>query len=160
MDITIDTPPSVATAESPYPNDMSPSYMFERVLLAASPVLLPFFTTTEATVLRCVSRLFLEVVTEWHWEDLVPEEAWKWTAKTITMIKGPVDLWRRCFPRARTANVVLRSNLTLSSMATLRGVRTLCASESNLDNKMLRAVFEGGSDRGLRVYLSDCPKIQ
>jgi hypothetical protein len=55
--------------------------------------LLPFFSIEDANCLRLVCHEFLEDVTSHQWED------------KSTVIRGSVAKWRRCFPRARAANV-------------------------------------------------------
>ena len=56
-------------------------------------VLLRMFTMAEACTLRLVCREFVEAVRQQQWED------------RKTVIQGSVGAWRRCFPRARCANV-------------------------------------------------------
>ena len=55
--------------------------------------LLPLFSTEDANCLRLVCREFLEDVTSHQWED------------KDTVIRGSLEKWRRCFPRARAALV-------------------------------------------------------
>jgi hypothetical protein len=65
----------------------------ETLLSEVGLVLLRFFDTREACVLRLVCREFVEAVRVQHWED------------RETVIKGSIAAWRACFPRARCANV-------------------------------------------------------
>ena len=90
-----------------------PSPSFERALVASSPVLLSYFTTLEARTLRCTSRLFLEIVTEYDWED------------DKSVIRGSLVLWRRCFPCARAANVGDRRDVDDTALIYLKGRQPL-----------------------------------
>ena len=65
----------------------------ETLLSEVGFVLLPFFTTRDACVLRLVCREFLAAVSEQPWED------------RDTVIMGCIAAWRACFPHARCANV-------------------------------------------------------
>jgi hypothetical protein len=65
----------------------------ETILSEVGVVLLRLFDTREACVLRLVCREFVEAVAQQRWED------------RDTVIKGSIAAWRRCFPRARCANV-------------------------------------------------------
>ena len=63
------------------------------ILSIVSAVLLPMFSTLEATTLRLINREFTAAVREYQWED------------RETVITGEIGLWRASFPRARVANV-------------------------------------------------------
>ena len=65
----------------------------DSILSHVKGALLPFFTTRDANSLRLVCHEFLEDVTDHQWED------------KDTVIRGDVGKWRKCFPRARAANV-------------------------------------------------------
>ena len=65
----------------------------ETLLSEVGFVLLPLFTTRDASALRLVCREFLAAVTEYPWED------------RVTVIQGSIAAWRACFPLARCANV-------------------------------------------------------
>ena len=66
----------------------------DHTLLAECPgVLLAFFDTPEACVLRLVCREFQAAVAAHPWED------------RETVILGSIGAWRACFPRPRCANV-------------------------------------------------------
>jgi hypothetical protein len=65
----------------------------ETILSEVGVVLLRLFDTREACVLRLVCREFVEAVAQQRWED------------RDTVIHGSIAAWRRCFPRARCANV-------------------------------------------------------
>jgi hypothetical protein len=65
----------------------------ETILSEVGVVLLRLFDTREACVLRLVFREFVEAVAQQRWED------------RDTVIMGSIAAWRRCFPRARCANV-------------------------------------------------------
>ena len=65
----------------------------ETLLSEVGLVLLRFFDTLEACVLRLICREFTEAVGRQQWED------------RETVIKGSIAAWRACFPRARCANV-------------------------------------------------------
>jgi hypothetical protein len=65
----------------------------ETLLSEVGLVLLNFFNTREACVLRLVCREFVEAVRRQQWED------------RETVIMGSIAAWRACFPRARCANV-------------------------------------------------------
>jgi hypothetical protein len=65
----------------------------ETILSEVGVVLLRLFDTREACVLRLVCREFVEAVAQQRWED------------RDTVIMGSIGAWRRCFPRARCANV-------------------------------------------------------
>jgi hypothetical protein len=67
----------------------------ETLLSEVGLVLLRFFDTQEACVLRLVCREFVEAVRMQQWED------------RDTVITGSVAAWRACFPRARCANVLM-----------------------------------------------------
>jgi hypothetical protein len=65
-----------------------------RTLLAECPgALLQFFDTPGACALRLVRREFQAAVAAFPWED------------RETVILGSIAAWRKCFPRARCANV-------------------------------------------------------
>ena len=65
----------------------------ETLLSVVGLVLLQFFDTREACMLRLVCREFQEAVAAHPWED------------RETVILGSIGAWRACFPRARRANV-------------------------------------------------------
>jgi hypothetical protein len=65
----------------------------ETILSEVGTVLLRLFDMREACVLRLVCREFVEAVRVQQWED------------GATVIHGSIAAWRRCFPRARCANV-------------------------------------------------------
>jgi hypothetical protein len=65
----------------------------ETLLSEVGLVLLKYFDTREACMLRLVCREFVEAVGRQQWED------------RETVIKGSIAAWRACFPRARCANV-------------------------------------------------------
>ena len=65
----------------------------ETILSEVGAVLLRLFDTREACMLRLVCREFVEAVAQQRWED------------RDTVILGSIAAWRRCFPRARCANV-------------------------------------------------------
>jgi hypothetical protein len=65
----------------------------ETILSEVGVVLLRLFDTREACVLRLVCRKFVEAVAQQRWED------------RDTVIQGSIGAWRRCFPRARCANL-------------------------------------------------------
>ena len=65
----------------------------ETLLSEVGLVLLRFFDTREACVLRLICREFTEAVGRQQWED------------RETVILGSIATWRACFPRARCANV-------------------------------------------------------
>ena len=65
----------------------------ETLLSVVGLVLLQFFDTREACVLRLVCREFVEAVRLQQWED------------RDTVIQGSIAAWRACFTRARCANV-------------------------------------------------------
>jgi hypothetical protein len=65
----------------------------ETILSEVGVVLLRQFDMREACVLRLVCREFVEAVRVQQWED------------GATVIQGSIAAWRRCFPRARCANV-------------------------------------------------------
>jgi hypothetical protein len=65
----------------------------ETILSEVGIVLLRLFDMREACVLRLVCREFVEAVRVQQWED------------GATVIQGSIAAWRRCFPRARCANV-------------------------------------------------------
>jgi hypothetical protein len=68
------------------------------ILSIVGAVLLPMFSTREATTLRLINREFTEAVREYQWEDM------------LTVIQGEIRQWRQCFPRARAASVCSINN--------------------------------------------------
>ena len=91
--------------------------LFERVVVAASPVILDFISTRDARSLRLTSRLFSEVTTAHRWDD------------ASTKIECSVFKWRVCFPRARTAALRRYSTLTDADFVALAGLRRVMLAE-------------------------------
>ena len=90
------------------------SELFERVVIATSPVTFSFVSSRDARTLRSTSRLFVEAVTAHRWND------------TTTVIVD-VTTWRECFPRA--VGAILRSDVFRAGEAfcALAGIRRLIA---------------------------------
>jgi hypothetical protein len=72
-----------------------------------------FLTTRDACALRLVCRLCCADVAAARWHD---EE---------TRISGSLAAWRKCFPDARVANMVWRSDLRDADFARLAGLKAL-----------------------------------
>ena len=69
--------------------------------------------TREARGLRCVSKTFRNVVSNFPWSDL------------STRIPMNVTLWVKCFPRAQAANLEQRNDLIAEDFALFGDVRAL-----------------------------------
>ena len=72
-----------------------------------------FLTTREARALRLVCRLCCADVAAARWHD------------EKTAISGSLAAWRTCFPDARAANVVARTDLRDVDFARLAGLKAL-----------------------------------
>ena len=81
--------------------------------------ILSFLSTLDAKQLRIVAKILLGSVRMFPWND------------SNTRIKGDLQLWRRCFPRAIAGNISNRRNLTDAVFAHLAGIYTLDMSWCN-----------------------------
>ena len=89
--------------------------------------LLGFFSMAETRALRLVCKDFCDAVAAYPWAD------------SFSHIRGPLALWRTCFPRALAANVACRRDLRESDLHYLRGCHTVDISHSPL---LTDAAFE------------------
>lgn len=81
------------------------------ILSHISGALLPMFTTKDACSLRLVCKEFKKSISEYQWDDQ-------------TNVKGSIQLWKICFPRAKSINI-RDSNITDLDFIHLENVKKI-----------------------------------
>jgi hypothetical protein len=93
---------------------MARRYDFHDLMeLFRGSLLLQFFDTNDALILRLVCRRMRLIVSIYPWTD------------AETLIRGNLTLWRQCFPHAIAANVSGRKDLVDHDFVLFRDIKQL-----------------------------------